>query len=310
MRAVRADRPTVGLALSGGGIRGLAHIGVLKALRAHGVPIDFISGTSAGAIVASLYATGYSIDDMESLAKKIEPTEFVDFNLTVSDFIKFGLKEMMSSSKRFWAEVPKGLVKGKRIERYFSELWGEKTIRDTNIPLAITAVDIYTADTVFFVSPDLISFAPKNTRYDRIACIADAVRASIAIPGVFFPKKYRGMLLVDGAVKNNLPTDILREMGADIVLGVDLGYNGAPCYDIRVTGEVLLRTIDIINRELTLLKGAEYADYIFRPEVNAVSLTDMKSALAAIEIGERTVEQDWERVKKVFRKKNEKRKGL
>lgn len=303
MRKVRADRPTVGLALSGGGIRGLAHIGVLKALRAHGVPIDYIAGTSAGAIVASLYATGCSIDEMEFLAKKIEPTEFVDFNLTVSDFIKFGLKEMMSSQKRFWAEVPKGLIKGKRIEKYFSALWGEKTVRDTNIPLAITAVDIYTADTVFFVSPGLLSLAPSNTRYDRTACIAEAVRASIAIPGVFFPKKYRGMLLVDGAVKNNLPTDILREMGADIVLGVDLGYNGAPCYDIHVTGEILLRTIDIINRELTLLKGAEYADHIFRPEVDAISLSDMKNALSAIEIGRQTVEQDWERVKKVFRKK-------
>lgn len=304
MRRVRADRPTVGLALSGGGIRGLAHIGVLKALRAHGVPIDCISGTSAGAIVASLYATGYSIDEMELLAKKIEPTEFVDFNLTVSDFIKFGLKEMMSTQKRFWAEVPKGLIKGKRIEKYFSALWGEKTVRDTKIPLAITAVDIYTADTVFFVSPDCsLGFAPSDTRYDRTARIDEAVRASIAIPGVFFPKKYRGMLLVDGAVKNNLPTDILREMGADIVLGVDLGYNGAPCYDIHVTGEVLLRTIDIINRELTLLKGARYADYIFRPEVDAVSLSDMKHALSAIEIGRQTVEMDWERVKKVFRTK-------
>ena len=304
MMRTRADRPTVGLALSGGGIRGLAHIGVLKALRAHGVPIDYIAGTSAGAIVASLYATGYSIDEMETLAGKIEPTEFVDFNLTVSDFIKFGLKEMMSSQKRFWAEVPKGLIKGKRIERYFFALWGEKTVRDTKIPLAITAVDIYTADTVFFVSPECsLSLAPNDTRYDRTTCIADAVRASIAIPGVFFPKKYRGMLLVDGAVKNNLPTDILREMGADIVLGVDLGYNGAPCYDIHVTGEVLLRTIDIINRELTLLKGAEYADHIFRPEVDAISLSDMKTALSAIEIGRQTVETDWERVKKVFRTK-------
>lgn len=301
---IRPKRPTIGLALSGGGIRGLAHIGVLKALRAYGVPIDYISGTSAGAIVASLYAVGYSIDEMESLAKKIEPTEFVDFNLTVSDFIKFGLKEMMSTQKRFWAEVPKGLVKGKRIEKYFYALWGEKTVRDTKIPLAITAVDIYTADTVFFVSPGCsLSFAPNNTRYDRTALIAEAVRASIAIPGVFFPKKYRGMLLVDGAVKNNLPTDILREMGADIVLGVDLGYNGEPCYDIHVTGEVLLRTIDIINRELTLLKGVEYADHIFRPEVDAVSLSDMKNALSAIEIGVRAVEQDWECVKKIFRKK-------
>lgn len=302
---IRTNRPTVGLALSGGGIRGLAHIGVLKALRAHGVPIDYISGTSAGAIVAALYATGCSIEEMEEIARELEPAEFVDFNLTVSDFIKFGLKEMMSEKKRFWAEVPKGLIKGKRIEKYFTEIWGDRTMSDTKVPLAVTAVDIYTADTVFFVSSVPLPPAPSDTRYARGIAIAEAVRASIAIPGVFFPKKYRGMLLVDGAVKNNLPTDILREMGADIVLGVDLGYNGAPSYDIHLTGEILLRTIDIINREVTLLKGAKYADYIFRPEVASLGLSDMKKALSAIEIGERTVEEEWVHMKKIFRRRKE-----
>ncbi|MBO5245553.1 MAG: patatin-like phospholipase family protein [Selenomonadales bacterium] len=308
MRRRRA-RPTVGLALSGGGIRGLAHIGVLRALRAHGVPIDYISGTSAGAIVAALYACGYSVDEIEALARRLEPSEFVDFNLTVSDFIKFGLQELWHDKKRFWAEVPKGLVKGKRIERYFDALWGEQSFRDTRIPLAVTAVDVYTADTVFFVSPCELGLAPSDTRYDRSAMIAEAVRASIAIPGVFFPKEYRGMLLVDGAVKNNLPTDILREMGADIVLGVDLGYNGAPCYDVRVTGEVLLRTIDIINRELTLLKGAVYADHVFRPAVESIGWSDTKKALAAIEIGAKSVEEDWPSMKKIFRRKMYERLG-
>lgn len=302
----RRERPTVGLALSGGGIRGLAHIGVLRALRAHGVPIDHIAGTSAGAIVAALYASGYSVDEMEVLARGLEPSGFVDFNLTVSDFIKFGMQELMSQKKRFWAEVPKGLVKGRRIERYFDELWGARTFRDTRIPLAVTAVDIYTADTVFFVSPCELGLAPSDARYDRCATIAEAVRASIAIPGVFFPKEYRGMLLVDGAVKNNLPTDILREMGADIVLGVDLGYNGAPCYDVHTTGDVLLRTIDIINREMTMLKGAACADHVFRPAVESIGLSDMKKALCAIEIGAQAVEEDWMSVKKIFhRKKND-----
>lgn len=298
----KKDRPTIGLALSGGGIRGLAHIGVIRSLRAHGVPIDCIAGTSAGAIVAALYATGYTAVQMEELASKLEPTEFVDFNLTVSDFIKFGMEELFTAKKRFWAEVPKGLVKGKRIEKYFSRLWEDKTLSDTKIPLAITAVDIYTSDTVFFLSPIPIASAPPDTRYDRCARIADAVRASIAIPGVFFPKKYRGMLLVDGAVKNNLPTDILRKMGADIVLAVDLGYDGSPCYDIHVTGEVLQRTIDIINREITMLKGVRYADHVFRPDVRTLGIADIKKALSAIEIGRQTVEADWSRVKQVFHK--------
>lgn len=300
----KKDRPTVGLALSGGGIRGFAHIGVLKALRAHGVPIDFIAGTSAGAIVAALYATGYTVRDMEEIAASLEVSEFVDFNLTVSDFIKFGMQEMFATKKRFWADVPKGLVKGKRVERYFTALWGSRTVRDTKIPLAIIAVDVYTANTVFFVSPIAVKAAPSGVRYDRCASIADAVRASIAIPGVFFPKKYRGMMLVDGAVKDNLPTGILRAMGADIVLGVDLGYDGAPCYDIRTTGEILQRTIDIINREVTCLKGAGYADHVFHPDVHSLGLADIKKALTAIAIGEKTVEREWSRVRQVFQKKS------
>lgn len=299
----RKERPTVGLALSGGGIRGLAHIGVLKELRTQGVPIDCIAGTSAGGIVAAMYATGYSVREMEEIASKLEISEFVDFNLTVSDFIKFGMEAMFEAKKRFWAEVPKGLVKGRRIEKYFRALWQDRTMREVKIPLAITAVDIYTADTVFFVSPTKLAMPEDDTRYDRSAPIADAVRAGIAIPGVFFPKKYRGMMLVDGAVKNNLPTDILRAMGADIVLGVDLGYDGAPCYHIHTTGEVLQRTVDIINREITKLKGARYADHIFRPEVHSLGLADMKKALTAITIGEQTVKQDWARVKKIFAQK-------
>lgn len=299
----KKDRPTVGLALSGGGIRGLAHIGVLKALRAYGVPIDYIAGTSAGAIVAALYATGYTVHEMEDIAAKLEISEFVDFNLTVSDFIKFGMQEMLTGKRRFWADIPKGLIKGRRIEKYFAALWQDKTLMDTKIPLAVTSVDIYTADTVFFVTPVKLISPPDGTRYDRCAPISDAVRASIAIPGVFFPKKYRGMMLVDGAVKNNLPTDILRAMGADIVLGVDLGYDGTPCYDIRITGEIMQRTIDIINREITLLKGVRYADYIFRPDVSSLGLADMKKALTAITIGEQTVKQQWRSVRKIFHKK-------
>lgn len=299
----KKDRPTVGLALSGGGIRGLAHIGILKALRGYGVPIDYIAGTSAGAIVAALYATGYTVRDMEEIASHLEIAEFVDFNLTVSDFIKFGMQEMFAAKKRFWADVPKGLVKGKRIEKYFASLWGDASMRDTRIPLAITAVDIYTANTVFFVTPTALIPPDEDVRYARQAPIADAVRASIAIPGVFFPKKYRGMMLVDGAVKNNLPTDILRAMGADIVLAVDLGYDGSPCYDIHVTGEVLKRTVDIINREITMLKGVRYADYVFRPPVQALTIADLSKALDAILIGEETVKQEWTRVQKVLRKK-------
>jgi len=97
--------------------------------------------------------------------------------------------------------------------------------------------------------------------------LTEAVRASISVPGVFTPKKYRGLMLVDGAVKNNLPTDILHHMGAEVIIAVDLGYSGQANEDLKTVSEIVLQCIDIMNREVTLLKGVQYADVVIRPEV-------------------------------------------
>ena len=102
----------------------------------------------------------------------------------------------------------------------------------------------------------------------------------------FTPKKYRSMTLVDGAVKNNLPTDILRHMGADIVIGVDLGYDGQANYDIKTVGEILMQCIEIMSREVTLLKSEQHADIIIRPNTYDGNFKDMKQALLCIERGE------------------------
>jgi NTE family protein len=115
------------------------------------------------------------------------------------------------------------------------------------------------------------------------------VRASISIPGIFFPKKYRGMTLVDGAVKNNLPTDILRHMGADVVIAVDLGYAGQPNYDIKTVGEILIQCIEVMSREVTLLKAEQYADIIIRPAISDINFNDIKQFSLCIERGEQSL---------------------
>jgi NTE family protein len=295
-------KPKVGIALSGGGIRGLTHIGVLKCLIAHGVPIDLIAGTSAGAIVAALYACGYTPFQMELIAKKIKTSELVDLKMTVSELFKHGMKWLLSGMTRFWSVLPNGLVKGDKIERYLSSLWQERTMRDTVIPLAITAVDINSADTVFFTTPLPGNRAILNARYYHNALITDAVRASISIPGVFFPKKFRGMTLVDGAVKNNLPTDILHHMGADVIIGVDLGYAGQPNHDIHSVGEILIQCIDIMNREVTLLKSEQYADLIIRPAIFDINFKDIKNTSVAIARGEQATKEKMADIKKLLGK--------
>ncbi|GMA99599.1 patatin-like phospholipase family protein [Pelosinus sp. IPA-1] len=281
----------IGVALSGGGIRGMAHIGVLKVLTEHNIPIDMISGTSAGAIIAAMYACGYTPQQMQVMVQNLKMNELIDLNVTVGDLFKHGMKWLFSGMFRFWSVLPTGFIKGDKVEQFFYGLWQNRTVKDTNIPVAITAVDLNTADTVFFTSPVFDSRAILNARYYHNTSLTEAVRASISIPGIFFPKKYRSMTLVDGAVKNNLPTDILRHMGADIVIGVDLGYDGQSNYDIKTVGEILVQCIEIMGREVTLLKAEQYADVIIRPNTFEIKFKDNKQALLYIGQGEKAANE-------------------
>jgi len=299
-RKFNNDRCKVGVALSGGGIRGTAHIGVLKVLVENDIPIDLISGTSAGAIVASMYACGYTPLEMQIMVQKLKMNEFIDLNVTVSDLVKHGMKWLYTGMFRFWSVLPTGLIKGDKIEQYFHSLWQERTVRDTTIPVAITAVDLNSADTIFFTSPVFNSRAILNARYYHNTSLTDAVRASISIPGIFFPKKYRSMTLVDGAVKNNLPTDILRHMGADVVIGVDLGYDGQANYDIKTVGEILIQCIEIMSREVTLLKSEQCADIIIRPNTFDINFKDLKQALVCIGRGEQATREKLAEIKQIF----------
>lgn len=182
-------RKKIGVALSGGGIRGTAHIGVLKVFVENNIPIDFISGTSAGAIVAAMYACGYTPLQMQIMVQKLKINEFIDLNVTVGDLLKHGIKWLYSGMFRFWSVLPTGFIKGDKIEKYFYDLWQDRTVRDTQIPLAITAVDLNSADTIFFTTPVFNSRAILNARYYHNTPITEAVRASISIPGIFFPEK-------------------------------------------------------------------------------------------------------------------------
>ncbi len=282
----------IGVALSGGGIRGLAHIGVLKALINNGIHVDYISGTSAGAIVAGLFACGYTPHQMEELARNIKSADLIDLKITVSDLFKYGIQSLLGTQTRFWSAIPNGIVKGDKIEKYFRSLWSDRSFQETIIPLAVTAVDIHTANTIFFLTKQKKKRAILNAKYIHNASLTEGIRASISIPGVFHPKKYQEMALVDGAVKNNLPTDILAYMGADVIIGVDLGYAGQSVYDLHSVGEILMQCIDIMGREVTLLKGEQYADVIIRPNLVDINFRDTKQAMLAIKRGsECTVNQ-------------------
>jgi NTE family protein len=208
------ERPRVGLALSGGAARGFVHIGVLKVLEEAGLPVDCIAGTSMGAVVGGLYAAGYSPAEIESLSVAI------DWDDLFSDTV--GRRKLAMAYKRWDARytmsfpiegwrvgLPSGLIAGQKITRLLSRLTlpvhHVEQFSDLPTPFVCLATDIETGEAVGLKHGDL----------------AEAIRASMAIPTVFTPVEIDGRLLVDGGVARNLPAEDARDLGADIVIGVD-----------------------------------------------------------------------------------------
>ena len=181
------ENPKVGLALSSGTARGLAHIGVLKALEEESIPIDMISGTSAGALVGACYAKEKKAKALEELALGIDwkrMAHLIDLNLIV-----------------LW----KGFVQGQKVKSFLRSIIGDVRFEDLQIPLAIVATDIDSMEEIVIKEGSVI----------------EAVRASISLPAVFTPMKWNNRFLIDGGVVNPLPVDVARNIGAEIVIAVN-----------------------------------------------------------------------------------------
>ena len=209
--------PKIGLALSGGGARGIAHIGVIIALEEEGIPIDFIAGTSMGSIVGGLYASGYSGEDQKNIVYQIDWEGIFNENPEPgSELIskRYGMMESIVVLRfKFWdVYIPFGLMNGQRINDELFKLtaqanYAAKSNFDSlSIPFKPVVVDISTGEVVAIDKGDL----------------AQAIRGSMAIPFLFYPAKINGRYMVDGGVLNVIPTDVVKDMGADIIIGVDL----------------------------------------------------------------------------------------
>ena len=283
---VSGRSPKIGLALSGGGLRGAAHIGVLKALTRSDIPIHMVSGTSAGAVIAAMFACGYSPYDMEKMCANLQLPQLIDLNVKMGDLIRYGVKLLLTGQFKVWSVLPKGLLKGEKAERFLMGIFGSRTMRQTGHPVAIPAVDVYTGNTIFFTTPQAGLPSLPNTRFIHTAPLYEAVRASIAVPGIFFPKMYRNMMLVDGGVKDNLPTDALHYMGADVIIAVDLSYDGQANYEIKTIGEILSQCLDIMGREITILKSERFAHVTIRPDLTGINGKNPRQLPACIKQGE------------------------
>lgn len=239
--------PKVGLALSGGGARGLAHIGVLKVLKREGIPVDLLAGTSMGGVVAAAYAAGLEPEFMEEEARRMTNPRRL---LSLAD-----------------PTLPRrGLFEGKKVVDYLTQHLGERTFDDLGCPLSLVAVDLEKSEAVVL----------------NEGRVLDAVRATIALPGLFKPVESDDRLLVDGGLLDNLPADVAREMGADVVIAVDvIGGNSTFSAMLKTlrehrympaglasTFEVMLRSLDVMMKEINEGRLADAApEIIIRPNV-------------------------------------------
>jgi NTE family protein len=200
-------RPKVGVALGGGFARGIAHIGVLRVLEQYEIPIDYIAGTSVGALIAAAYASGTSLDEM---GRQGSLTRFRDFGR--------------------WTLSRMGMASNERLEDFLHRFTEAKNFQQMKIPLAIVATDLLTGESVHF----------------RKGEISPALRASCAYPGLFLPVEYDGHFLVDGFLTEQVPAPAVREMGADVVISVHL-EPGLLDTKPRNTIEVISRAFSIIQ---------------------------------------------------------------
>ncbi len=239
----------IGLALGGGAARGFAHIGVIKALEAQGIRPDLVTGTSAGAVVAALYATGMNGFELNKLALTMDEATIADWALPFGT--RFG-----------------GWLKGEALQNYVNRLVNNRPIEAMKLPLGIVATDLDSGAPILFQRGDT----------------ATAVRASSAVPAVFQPVSIAGHDYVDGGLVEPVPVDSARAMGADFVIAVNISADPASQKNAGQSG-VLLQTTAIMGQSINNLALAR-ADVVIRPELADMGGSDFGSRNKAILAGE------------------------
>ncbi len=277
--ASEPHRPRVALVLSGGGALGLAHVGVLSALEELQVPVDCVAGTSMGAIIGGLYAAGYSPAELESLAATLDWNGFVrdaperrhlPYRRKVDDLVYLTRWEFGVSKRGIL--LPQAVVGGQRLGAELRLLAlravGIDDFDRLPLPFRAVAADAANGETVVLAGGDL----------------ASALRASMAVPGLFAPVERDGRLLVDGGVVANLPVDAARAMGADIVIAVDLREPLASRRRPESVAGVLSQSLDALARR-EVQRALEGADIVIRPDVGDWGMLDFQAGPELIERG-------------------------
>lgn len=261
-------RKKIGLVLGGGGARGLAHIGVLKILEKNKIPIDYIAGTSIGAVIGALYAESKDYKELEKLANNIHKNELIDLEFS-----------------------RKGLIKGKKIETFLRKKLKSKKIEELKIPLLITALNKKTNKEVIFHKGD----------------IAKALRASISVPKLFQPVKDKKRLLIDGSWKNALPIQALKNKGADIIIAVNLiplkeDKNIIYLSLKELKNKSKFSKLDKLKKPIRQKKSS--LNILIQPSVEKIKMQEFKRTKSIIKKGENTIKREIKQIKKLIKNPN------
>lgn len=277
-----AGRPSVGLVLSGGGARGYAHLGVLKVLEANRIPIDCIAGTSMGAVVGGLYASGMAADEMQ---KRLSEVNLADIAFDVTD--RADLPQSSREDERSYiggltlgfgkkgVKAPVGLVQGNRLQALLADWTAavptNQPFDQLPIPYRAVATDLQTGQMVVLDHGSL----PL------------AIRASMAMPGLFAPAEINGRALVDGGLVSNLPVDTARQMGAKVVIAVDIGSQLRPLDALASPADVMQQMVGILIRQNVTAQRKQLAaqDVLLTPDLGSLAFTDFQNAKQAIAAG-------------------------
>ncbi len=244
--AISKRAPRIGLALGGGAAKGFAHVGVIAVLEEAGLRPDYLVGTSAGSLVAALYASGKSSAELQKTAMSMEEATITDWMLPL---------------------VGRGVFRGDALGRFVNDAVGGRLIEDMRIPLGVVATDLGSGQAVLFQRGDT----------------GTAVRASSAVPAVFVPVKINGRDYVDGGLVAPVPVRYARQMGAELVIAVDIS---TPPEDsaTKDTLQILLQTFSIMGKSINQHELRE-ADIVVRPSLAGLKTADFSARQRAIDAG-------------------------
>ena len=261
-----ANKPKIGIALGSGSARGFAHIGVLKALEENNISVDIVTGSSAGALVGGLYCCGIKPEMIKNIAIQVDKKLWMDFTV----------------SRR-------GILKGDKIEEILKLLTGGRNIEKLNKKMAIVATDLQKGEKVIFTEGPVYK----------------AIRSSISIPGVFEPVNHKDRVLVDGGVVDRVPISLTKDIGADIVIAVDVGFSE---YGNRVFHllDIIQQSIDIMAEKI-LDADKIYADIIMEPPLSHIESSQFERVEECAEIGYNTTLEHIDEIRekiKLWKEKN------